>query len=88
MLIDNTTRDKDSEKLNDAFHNALTTMLQDQSAQVRKNTALSLMKMEAVESIEDIDNAISIETDEQVKAVMTVALNQLKRGNHCQKMGL
>ena len=60
-------------------HNALTTMLQDQSAQVRKNTALSLMKMEAVESIEDIDNAISIETDEQVKAVMTVALNQLKR---------
>ena len=60
-------------------HNTLTTMLQDQSAQVRKNTALSLMKMEAVESIEDIDNAISIETDEQVKAVMTVALNQLKR---------
>ena len=37
------------------------------------------MKMEAVESIEDIDNAISIETDDQVKAVMTVALNQLKR---------
>ena len=61
------------------IHNTLTTMLQDQSAQVRKNTALSLMKMEAVESIEDIDNAISIETDEQVKAVMTVALNQLKR---------
>ena len=60
-------------------HNTLTTMLQDQSAQVRKNTALSLMKMEAVESIEDIDNAISIETDDQVKAVMTVALNQLKR---------
>ena len=60
-------------------HNTLTTMLQDQSAQVRKNTALSLMKMEAVESIEDIENAISIETDEQVKAVMTVALNQLKR---------
>ena len=60
-------------------HNTLTTMLQDESAQVRKNTALSLMKMEAVESIEDIDNAISIETDEQVKAVMTVALNQLKR---------
>lgn len=60
-------------------HNTLTTMLQDQSSQVRKNTALSLMKMEAVESIEDIDNAISIETDDQVKAVMTVALNQLKR---------
>ena len=60
-------------------HNTLTTMLQDQSSQVRKNTALSLMKMEAVESIENIDNAISIETDDQVKAVMTVALNQLKR---------
>ena len=57
----------------------LTLMLQDQSVQVRKNTALALMKMEAVESIEDIDNAIATETDGQVKAVMTVALNQLQR---------
>ena len=54
-------------------------MLQDQSVQVRKNTALALMKMEAVESIEDIENAIATETDDQVKAVMTVALNQLQR---------
>jgi bilin biosynthesis protein len=44
---------------------------------VRKNTALALMKMEAIASITQLNDAISIEENSQVKAVIKVALNQL-----------
>jgi bilin biosynthesis protein len=54
-------------------------LLQDTSPQVRKNTALALMKMEACHSIEPLMTAIKSEPDNQVKAVMEVAHNQLKR---------
>ena len=57
--------------------NELYQLLKDQNTQVRKNTALALMKMEALESINQLNEAISSEKDDQVKAVLKVALNQL-----------
>ena len=61
------------------IHDKLIAMLTDQSQQVRKNTALALMKMEAVNSIEEIQHALKVEPNDQVKAVMVVAINQLER---------
>ena len=58
--------------------NQLHELLEDKNDQVRKNTALSLMKMESVISINTIDQAINSESDEQVKGVMIVARDQLK----------
>ena len=54
-------------------------LLKDGNTQVRKNTALSLMKMESMISIDPIKQAIEEETDEQVKGVMIVAKNQLTK---------
>jgi bilin biosynthesis protein len=59
--------------------NQLCMMLQDESDQVRKNTSLALMKMEATNAIDPIKDAIKAEKDEQVKAVMTVAVNVLAK---------
>ena len=59
--------------------NQLCMMLQDESDQVRKNTSLALMKMEATSAIDPIKDAIKAEKDEQVKAVMTVAVNVLAK---------
>ena len=57
--------------------NQLHGLLADKNNQVRKNTALSLMKMESVISINTINQAINSESDEQVKGVMVVARDQL-----------
>ena len=59
--------------------NQLCMMLKDESDQVRKNTSLALMKMEATNAIDPIKDAIKAEKDEQVKAVMTVAVNVLAK---------
>ena len=59
--------------------NQLCRMLQDESDQVRKNTSLALMKMEATDAIDQIKDAIKAERDEQVKSVMTVAVNVLEK---------
>ena len=59
--------------------NQLCVMLQDESDQVRKNTSLALMKMEATNAIEQIKDAINAEKNEQVKSVMTVAVNVLEK---------
>ena len=59
--------------------NELCQLLKDQNTQVRKNTALALMKMDAFESINQLNEAISSEKDDKVKAVLKVALNQLVR---------
>ncbi|WP_413324481.1 HEAT repeat domain-containing protein [Synechococcus sp. MIT S9503] len=59
--------------------NQLCMMLQDESDQVRKNTSLALMKMEATNAIEQIKDAINAEKNEQVKSVMTVAVNVLEK---------
>ena len=61
------------------IYDKLIAMLTDQSQQVRKNTALALMKMDAVNSIEEIQHALKVEPNDQVKAVMIVAINQLER---------
>ena len=61
------------------IYDKLIAMLTDQSQQVRKNTALALMKMDAVNSIEEIQHALKVESNDQVKAVMVVAINQLER---------
>lgn len=56
----------------------LNLMLKDPYNQVRKNVALALMKMEATSSIKKINEAMQSESDEQVRAVMKVATNQLQ----------
>ena len=54
-------------------------LLSDESVQVRKNTSLALMKMEAQEAIRPLKNAEAIENDEQVKSVMNVAIKVLEQ---------
>ena len=54
-------------------------LLSDESVQVRKNTSLALMKMEAEEAIRPLKNAAAIEKDEQVKTVMNVAIKVLEQ---------
>ena len=54
-------------------------LLSDESVQVRKNTSLALMKMEAEEAIRPLKNAAGIEKDEQVKSVMNVAIKVLEQ---------
>ena len=54
-------------------------LLSDESVQVRKNTSLALMKMEAEGSIRPLKNAAAIEKDEQVKSVMNVAIKVLEQ---------
>ena len=54
-------------------------LLKDEDNQVRINTALVLMKTEAVSSISDLQEALSLEHNDQVKPVIEVAINQLKK---------
>ena len=54
-------------------------LLKDEDNQVRINTALVLMKTEAVSSISDLQEALSLERNDQVKPVIEVAINQLKK---------
>ena len=54
-------------------------MLKDESVQVRKNTSLALMKMEATEAINQIREAMTTEHDDQVKSVMSVAVSVLEK---------
>ena len=55
--------------------------LSDEDTQVRKNTALSLMKLDAVGSIEQLKMAEQKEDDPDVKAVLKVAINILSAKN-------
>jgi bilin biosynthesis protein len=57
----------------------LTKKLIDEDTQVRKNTAMALMKLEAFNSVESIEKAKSTEDDESVQAVFDVAINILSR---------
>ena len=54
-------------------------LLKDEDNQVRINTALVLMKTEAVSSISDLQEALSLECNDQVRPVIEVAINQLKK---------
>ena len=53
--------------------------LADANNQVRKNAALSLMKLGAIESIDALTNAEDEESEEDVKKVLNVAIQILKR---------
>ena len=53
--------------------------LADQDTQVRKNTAMALMKLEAFKAIKSLEMAKSTEKDESVQAVFNVAINILSR---------
>ena len=53
--------------------------LADTNNQVRKNAALSLMKLGAIESIDALTNAEGQESEEDVKKVLNVAIQILKR---------
>ena len=57
----------------------LCSSLQDTCPQVRKNAALSLMKLEASNAIEALKIAQIHEQQNDVKAVFTVAINQISR---------
>ena len=57
----------------------LSRKLVDQDTQVRKNTAMALMKLEAFNAIESIEAAKSTEKDKSVQAVFNVAINILSR---------
>ena len=54
-------------------------LLKDENSQVRINTALALMKTEALPSITNLQEALSLEQNDQVKPVIEVAINQLKK---------
>lgn len=53
--------------------------LNDASALVRKNAALSLMKLEDPAAIEALEKVHAIESDEEVKPILTLVITQLKR---------
>ena len=55
--------------------------LSDEDTQVRKNTALSLMKLDALGAIEQLKMAEQKEDDPDVKAVLKVAINILSTKN-------
>ena len=55
--------------------------LSDTDPQVRKNTALSLMKLTAFQAIEGLTNAANAEEDSDVKKVINVAIKILRTGN-------
>ncbi len=56
--------------------------LSDEDTQVRKNTALSLMKLDALGAIEQLKIAEQKEDDPDVKAVLKVAINILSAKNN------
>ena len=55
--------------------------LSDTDPQVRKNTALSLMKLTAFQAIEGLTKAANTEEDSDVKKVINVAIKILRTGN-------
>ena len=55
----------------------LVNKLSDEDTQVRKNSALSLMKLDAIKAIQQLKTAEQKEEDPEVKAVLSVAINIL-----------
>ena len=62
--------------------NLLIQKLSDSDTQVRKNAALSLMKLTAYEAIEGLSNAAEIEPDIEVKKVIEVAIKILGKDSN------
>ena len=69
-------------KLHDAAWAAppLVGQLQDQDAQVRKNAALSLMKLRATDALNSLQQQLQRESDAGVQAILQLAINQLSDG--------
>ena len=55
--------------------------LKDEDSWVRKNSALSLMKLDAISAIQDLGQCAKQEADSVVKAVMTLAIKQIESNN-------
>ena len=53
--------------------------LSDTESEVRKQAALSLMKLKAIEAIEDLEKTYIVEKDEEVTQVLKLVINQLKK---------
>ena len=54
-------------------------LLSDGSAQVRKNAALSLMKLRAVEAIPTLESAADVEENPEVSPVLRLSIKQLRQ---------
>ncbi|MBL1210688.1 HEAT repeat domain-containing protein [Geminocystis sp. GBBB08] len=53
--------------------------LQDSEPEVRKSVALALMKMVDRTTLEPLENALNKETEESIKPIFNLAINQIKR---------
>jgi bilin biosynthesis protein len=51
--------------------------LEDENDQVRKNVALSLMKLEAKQALPNLEKCLEIENDNSVQAIFKLVINQL-----------
>jgi bilin biosynthesis protein len=54
-------------------------LLADSSVQVRKNTALSLMKLRAVEAIPALESALRVETSDEVRPILQLSIRQIRQ---------
>ncbi|WP_255441246.1 HEAT repeat domain-containing protein [Synechococcus sp. BSA11S] len=62
-------------------------LLDDNSAQVRKNTALSLMKLGAIDALPDLESAAGSETSPEVKPILNLSIQQLRQHQEDSKEG-
>ncbi len=53
--------------------------IDDSSAEVRKAIALALMKIGNIETIKPLEQALQNETEDRIKPIFTLAINQIKR---------
>ena len=54
-------------------------LLSDSQGQVRKNAALSLMKLQATQAQSSLNARLAIEDQEDVKAILNLVINQLNQ---------
>ncbi|MEA5400168.1 HEAT repeat domain-containing protein [Synechococcus sp. BA-124 BA4] len=62
-------------------------LLGDNSAQVRKNTALSLMKLGAIDALPDLESAAGSEASPEVKPILNLSIQQLRQHQEDSKEG-
>ncbi|WP_315855558.1 HEAT repeat domain-containing protein [Synechococcus sp. RedBA-s] len=65
----------------------LTPLLGDNSAQVRKNTALSLMKLGAIDALPDLESAAGSEASPEVKPILILSIQQLRQHQEDSREG-
>ncbi|WP_094555056.1 HEAT repeat domain-containing protein [Synechococcus sp. 1G10] len=62
-------------------------LLGDNSAQVRKNTALSLMKLGAIDALPDLESAAGSEASPEVKPILILSIQQLRQHQEDSREG-